>query len=609
MSRRPRKPSDRGAAPRAGAPAARAVTTPVVPEDGVLGLAVATPYVPGTNLKGQVAGAAWTLLLPRLELGRVVCLGVPSAATLVTLARRADELTVVAGDARRSARARAAMDRGELPRATVADAADALRDVHPDLLVVTSPRWARRLAREPALRALRSPDGSVFAELGGAHAVGAGRARRLAAELGAGTPLVLTPGSGEARTAAATDDPRTVAFLARGAAPAAARARAELKRLVRQARDERRVRLARSGGRRLAALAAAGDRDEGRRRPPAYVRDMARAAGIDLDGFGAGLAAPSDYASRKALLFLFAGGAAEPRYVVKLTREPALNHRLENEWRGLVALRDAGIGDEATVPRPAFSGHPAGLAVVAQTAIAGVPLRDLTTGRADCPSALRAVGWLEDLAAATADTTAATAADAGGALRRLHERFAEIYPLPPAQAELLAAQVEAVAGSRSPFPVVLQHGDPGVWNLLVTADGRPAFLDWEATETRGMPLWDLLYYLRSFSVLVGRRQGTRDALAAFAAQYLEGGPLGAVMAGAVERACARTGLEPGLALPLLLTCWMHRALKEATRLPQHRLAQGHYVRLLSLCLERHADLPLPPPAAGAGSAAALRSAG
>jgi hypothetical protein len=605
MSRRPRTASGRGAA----SPADRAVPAPVVPEEGVLGLAVATSYVPGTNLKGRVAGAGWTLLLPRLELGRVVCLGNPGVATLVTLARRADELTIVTGDARRSAGARAAIDRGELPPASVADGPQALRDEHPDLLVVTSPRWARRVARDPALRELRGRAGTVFAELGGAHPAGAERARRLATRLDAGAPLVLTPAAGEARTAAPSDDPRTVAFLARGAAPATARARAELKRLVRQARDGGSIRPARSGGRRFAALAAAGDRDDrARRPPPAYLRDLARAAGIDLDGFRAGLAAPSDYASRKALVFLFSGDAAEPRYVVKLTREPALNHRLENEWRGLVALRDAGIGDEATVPRPAFSGHPAGLAVVAQTAIAGVPLREVTTGGADCALARRAVGWLEDLGTATADTEVATAADAGGALRRLHERFAEIYRLPPAQSELLAAQVEAVASSRSPFPVVLQHGDPGVWNLLVTADGRPAFLDWEATETRGMPLWDLLYFLRSFSVLVGRRQGMRDALGAFAAQYLDGGPLGAVMAGTVERTCGRTGLEPELALPLLLTCWMHRALKEATRLPPHRLPQGHYVRLLLLCLERHADLPLPPSAAAAGPAGALRAA-
>lgn len=606
MLRRRRKLLARGAA--SPAPADPPGPAPVVPEEGVLGLTLATSFVPGTNLKGRVAGAAWTMLLPRLELGRVVCLGIPSAATLVTLARRADELTIVSGDSRRRTEARAAMSRGELPEAMLVDRPETLPDAPLDLLVVTSPRWARRVAREPALRALRGRAAAVFAELGGAHPGGGERARRLAASLGAGAPLVLTPGAGEARTAAASDDPRTVAFLASGTAPAGARARAELKRLVRQARDGGRVRPARSGGRRLAAMAAGADRDgQGRRLPPAYLREMAGQAGIDLDGFGAGLAAPSDYASRKALIFLFPGDAAAPRYVVKLTREPALNHRLENEWRGLVALRDAGIGDEATVPRPAFGGHPAGLAVVAQTAIAGVPLRELTTGRADCVLARRAVGWLEDLGTATADTDVATAADAGDALRRLHARFEDVYRLPPAQSELLAAQVDAVAGSRSPFPVVLQHGDPGVWNLLVTADGRPAFLDWEATETRGMPLWDVFYFLRSFSVLVGRRQGTRDALDAIAAQYLDGGPLAALMAGTVERSCARTGVEPGLALPLLLTCWMHRALKESTRLPAHRLQQGHYVRLLSLCLERHAHLPLPPSAAADGATAAARA--
>ena len=38
--------------------------------------------------------------------------------------------------------------------------------------------------------------------------------------------------------------------------------------------------------------------------------------------------------------------------------------------------------------------------------------------------------------------------------------------------------------------------------------------------------------------------------------------------------------------PLFYTCWMHRALKEATRLPPEHLEEGHYLRLLRLCIER-----------------------
>jgi hypothetical protein len=49
-------------------------------------------------------------------------------------------------------------------------------------------------------------------------------------------------------------------------------------------------------------------------------------------------------------------------------------------------------------------------------------------------------------------------------------------------------------------------------------------------------------------------------------------------------------LDPALVEPLFYTCWMHRALKEATRLQPDRLESGTYVRLLRLCVARR-DAP------------------
>jgi hypothetical protein len=56
------------------------------------------------------------------------------------------------------------------------------------------------------------------------------------------------------------------------------------------------------------------------------------------------------------------------------------------------------------------------------------------------------------------------------------------------------------------------------------------------------------------------------------------------------RHAAQIGLDSALVEALLLTCWMHRALKEATTLRPAHLARGRYVRLLRLCLQ-HRDAP------------------
>jgi hypothetical protein len=121
---------------------------------------------------------------------------------------------------------------------------------------------------------------------------------------------------------------------------------------------------------------------------------------------------------------------------------------------------------------------------------------------------------------------------------------------------------------------------------MVNREGEVAFLDWEAAEPQGMPLWDMFYFLRTYGVWASRAAGTRDTVKSFTQHFLADAPLGQMLRDATGRYCERVGLARELVEPLFYTCWMHRSLKEATRLPEARLQQGHYLRLLGLCIER-----------------------
>jgi hypothetical protein len=522
-----------------------------------------------------VGGANWSFLLPSLDLGRIVCLGCPTAAALDTLARLGDEVVVCAPSAalRRLGRA---LGPGEPPNLTLLAAprrgSAPLADACADLVVVPRLPLRRRAVadRLGQVRRLLTQDGVAYVE---------GRFRTRIDE---GAPLWLAPAAGEVRLAAPLADGRAIAYLERSFL----RRHLLRRQLVRRPRRVLARHLAVTRIVRRRGALVGGPTGRGGAEVPRYIRAIAAAAGVDVEDKGWALSAPGDYPSQKVLVFLFAPAAQGPDTVVKITRDPALNHRLENEWRALEILRGRGIGAGAGVPDPLFMGSHRGLAVLGESAIDGAPFRERTRAAADCPQARAAVDWLVDLGAGT--VARATEEDPG-ALAELGprlERFTRIYRLSAEHQRRLGSYAAALTASAAGFPLVFQHGDPGPWNVLVTGDGRPAFLDWEAAEPRGMPLWDLFHFLRSFSLQVSQRAGTRDPLQSFAEQFLEQSDVHGLLVDATSRFRSRTGLAADLVEPLFYTCWMHRALKEAATLPPGRLDQGRYVGILRLALEQ-----------------------
>jgi aminoglycoside phosphotransferase (APT) family kinase protein len=155
-----------------------------------------------------------------------------------------------------------------------------------------------------------------------------------------------------------------------------------------------------------------------------------------------------------------------------------------------------------------------------------------------------------------------------------------IHPVTPPEASFLRERFARTAGITEPIPTVLQHGDPGIWNLMVGDDGRTVFLDWEAGELDGLPLWDLLYFFRSYAVATSRRAGVRDRLEAASRHLLATSPLGARFAEAVTTYRERVGVPADAVEPLVYGCWVHRALKEATRMAPGHADEGQYVRLI-----------------------------
>jgi hypothetical protein len=339
-----------------------------------------------------------------------------------------------------------------------------------------------------------------------------------------------------------------------------------------------------------------GPRAESGTRPPRYLRSIAREAGIDLDNYGWGLSARGAYSSRKMLFYLFDrdqdSGGAQPNIIIKMVRDPIFNYRLENEAQSLQLLVEKGHHDPEVLPEVLFSGHHAGLSIVGESIIEGVPFRQKSRATADCPYGRAALDWFVDLGAATADTQAAPPSEIGAALTQLLQRFVEIYRPTSEQHDFLAGQIAKLGGSETAVPLIFQHGDPGPWNMLVTPRGRVAVLDWEAAEAAGMPGWDLFYFMRSYSLDAARKLGVNKRLIGFKQQFLDDTPLSRLYIKTMARYCQRTGLDGRLIEPLFYTCWMHRSLKESMRLEPAKLGQGHFVNLIWWCREHRESATL-----------------
>jgi Ser/Thr protein kinase RdoA (MazF antagonist) len=296
------------------------------------------------------------------------------------------------------------------------------------------------------------------------------------------------------------------------------------------------------------------------------------------------LRVPTAYPSQKAVARVNTSPVTDDALVVKVTRHPRFNARLENESDALRTLHRRG-GEIATrIPVERGRTEVAGMAATVQDAILGQPFLEASALVAHCPVAEDAVRAITDLGAAT------HRAPDGLGLRRGPEEASSLDGL----RYLLHAFLDQQQPSRStaafltdqvgqllvdPPPTVLFHGDLGTWNLLVDEDERVCILDWESAEIHGPPLWDLFYFLRSYAVRAGRRRGL-DRSHAIGRHLLGSSPIAHQAAAWVEAYCWRLGIEGRLVEPLLHTCWMQRAVKEQQRLGEGR--PGHYG---PLCLQ------------------------
>ena len=559
-----------------------------------------TEFIPGTNLSDNLACADWRFLLPTLAVDKILCVGSPTDRVLAVLSAMSrfvyvvceNELQVVQIDKQRRKFGWENILVVHVGR--IFDLPLLAGTI--DLIQVTNGQRLKTTLRNRSLQAefgrVLKPDGVVYFELQ-SPAVGF-VSRNFLKDLSkqgfeTSNQFWLAPLRGEFSIALPVEDSTISTYVFKNVMYGRS---AKKRALSRAGRVLSKVGLVGHIAPRRSILLKRSGRNGYPGELPEYIADIADRAGIDVSHYRFGLSCHGKYNSNKVIFFLFDQESKTPKVVIKMTRSPELNHRLENEYRVLLQLNEEGYIDQATFPQPLFFGYHNELSLLGLKAVEGAPFRTRTAATPGCPIAGNAIDRIVQLGTSPANRYVASADKVAEALTELLDRFDDIYGLGKRERVFLTEQLHTLGCSTTDFPLVFQHGDPGTWNIMVSEKSKAIFIDWEAGEPQGMPLWDLFYFFRTYASWVSRMQGSRDALKIFSQHFLSPSELSAMLIEVTNQYCIKIGLDKRLVKPLFYTCWIQRALKEATRLTKDSLQSGHYANLLRLNIENRNAPPL-----------------
>jgi Phosphotransferase enzyme family len=248
--------------------------------------------------------------------------------------------------------------------------------------------------------------------------------------------------------------------------------------------------------------------------------------------------------SSKVVALAFADDEPRPRLALKLPRIPAASASLHHEASVLRQLQASGVGPG--LPSVLAEHELAGGFAVAETVVVGRPLAELLDA-ATYPALAAQVGsLLGDLATSPPGLTA-----------EWWTWIAE--PNLDVLEEWERPRAREILRGIGDVPEVPEHRDCSPWNVIIQPDGTLALLDWESSESAGVPGPDLIYFLTFASFFVDETMDTGRELASYNAMLDP-----RTMTGGVYRSCtaaysSRVGLDPEQLDGLRLLCWLIHA--------------------------------------------------
>ncbi|MFL5805322.1 MAG: aminoglycoside phosphotransferase family protein [Roseiflexaceae bacterium] len=272
---------------------------------------------------------------------------------------------------------------------------------------------------------------------------------------------------------------------------------------------------------------------------------------------------PRFRASSHVVFLVLAPGRPEPLLVAKLPRLNSAGAVAEREVANLRAVQGLRAGGFDSIPRVIAYEQYLGRPILVETALVGRPMDPATVRRDRAACCAAVAGWLAEL-----QQPARGPQNDANWFGRLVEQplryFERVFPLSIEEARLLERTWELVAPLRdTALPLVFEHGDLSHPNVMLLKKGAVGVVDWELAEPRGLPAYDLFFFLTyaAFAAQNARKSG--DYLAAFQAAFF--GPAAWARPYVADYA-RRLELPPPTLTPLFVLSWARYTISLLLRL-------------------------------------------
>lgn len=254
----------------------------------------------------------------------------------------------------------------------------------------------------------------------------------------------------------------------------------------------------------------------------------------------------------KVVALLFAGDATEPTLVAKMSRVAAAQNLLRREADNLQMLRTRPGEYLRGIPRVLFVEQVGGVTIVGQTAVNGAPIAYVVRSENHRNLALSITRWLIDLAGQPRIVPRDIWLDrlAIPMIEDVRQCLGSVID------PWMLDQIKDLLSALGPLPLVPEHRDFGLHNLVIDGQGQIGVLDWESMEPAGLPVLDLIFVLADLGFTVDSVRNLQFARASYRRGLDPTTPTGSVLQECLRIYMAHLNLDAASLPALRLLTWL-----------------------------------------------------